>query len=151
MRWLDDDEQRHWRDYIQGSMMLQDRLDRELRLDHGISLQEYEVLVQLSESPDRSIRMATLARNLCHSRSRLSHTVARLEKVGLVSRCPAERDRRGIQARLTDAGYAALVDAAPTHVRGVREHLIDLAEKADFAAVGKVMRAVHEHLLDSQG
>jgi DNA-binding MarR family transcriptional regulator len=146
-RWLDQDQQRSWRAYIMGSTLLMDRLDRELRQGHGLSMPEYEVLVRLSESDCRSLRMAVLADAVSYSRSRITHTVARLERMGLVARTAADEDRRGVAAVLTDKGFAVLEEAAHTHVTGVREHLVDLASDDDFAAVGRVFNAVCDQLL----
>jgi DNA-binding MarR family transcriptional regulator len=149
--WLDEGQQRSWRAYIAGTTMLLDRLDRELRQSHDISLPEYEVLVRLSEAPERTLRMAALADAMSYSRSRITHTVARLETAGLVERCAADTDRRGVMARLSSEGQARLVAAAPTHVAGVREHLVGLANDNDFAAVGRVFDAVTDHLVPDHG
>ncbi|HET8603310.1 MAG TPA: MarR family transcriptional regulator [Marmoricola sp.] len=146
-RWLDAGQQGAWRAYIMGTTLLLDRLDRDLRQAWDISLTEYEILVRLSEQPDRSLRMALLADALCHSRSRITHTIARMEKAGLVGRTAAEGDRRGVVATMTDAGRDLLAKAAPTHVEGVREHLVDLASRADFDAVGRVFNVVSDRLM----
>lgn len=147
-RWLDRDQQACWRAYIAGTTLLLDTLDRELRGAHGISLGEYEILVRLSEMPDRTLRMAKIAESMQHSRSRVTHTVTRMEKAGWISRCASSGDKRGVEARMTDAGWDLLVEAAHTHVRGVREHLVDLADPADFTALGRLMNAVTDHLVD---
>ena len=60
-RWLDDTQQRSWRALILGMTLLIDRLDDDLRQEHGLSLTEYEILVRLSEAPGRQMRMARLA------------------------------------------------------------------------------------------
>jgi DNA-binding MarR family transcriptional regulator len=146
-RWLDRDQQRHWRAYIVGTTLLLDRLDRELRQAHGLSLPEYEVLVRLSEASGRALRMAVLADAMCYSRSRITHTVKRLEKMGLIARTQDDADRRGVTAVLTDRGHDVLVRAAPTHVTGVREHLVDLTDDADFGAIGRVFDSVTDHLM----
>jgi len=146
-RWLSNEQQVSWRAYIVGTTLLMDTLDRELRQAHGLSLGEYEILVRLSESPDRTMRMAQIAESMRHSRSRVTHTVSRMEEAGLIQRCAAEGDRRGVEARMTDRGYALLVEAAPTHVSGVREHFVDLASDEQFAAMGALMNAVTDHLL----
>ena len=146
-RWLDSEQQRAWRAFIIGTTLLTDTLDRELRQAHGLSLGEYEILVRLSESPDRTLRMAQIAESMQHSRSRVTHTVSRMEKAGLIARCAAEGDRRGVEARMTDKGWDLLVEAAPTHVNGVREHFVDLASDAEFATMGRLMNAVADHLL----
>jgi DNA-binding MarR family transcriptional regulator len=146
-RWLDSEQQRSWRAYIIGSTLLQDILDRELRQAHGVSLGEYEILVRLSESPGRTLRMAQIAESMQHSRSRVTHTVSRMEKAGLIERCAAEGDRRGVEARMTDKGWDLLVRAAPTHVTGVCEHFVDLATDEEFTTMGRLMDAVADHLL----
>jgi DNA-binding MarR family transcriptional regulator len=130
-----------------GWTLLSDQLEDELRAAHGLSLAEYEILVRLSESEERQLRMAQLAGALAHSRSRVTHTVSRMEGRGLVERCETPDDRRGVLARLTPAGWELLQQAAHTHVTGVREHLVDLASPEDFEALGRVMNAVADQLI----
>lgn len=146
-RWLDDSEQRSWRALVLGTTLLMDRLDADLRAAFDLSLPEYEILVRLSETPGRRLRMAQLADSLAHSRSRLTHTVQRMEKAGLVSRCRSAEDARGVFAELTQEGFDLLARAAHTHVTGVRRHLVDLASREDFAALGRVMDAVTDDLI----
>ncbi|MDQ3165181.1 MAG: MarR family transcriptional regulator, partial [Actinomycetota bacterium] len=94
--WLTDPQQRAWRAYINGSTLLFERLDRQLREEFDLSLPEYEILVRLSEAPHRSLRMAVLASSVSHSRSRVTHTIARLESKGLVERRACPTDGRGV-------------------------------------------------------
>jgi DNA-binding MarR family transcriptional regulator len=148
IRWLDDGQQRAWRALVMGTTLLFDRLDDDLRRAHDISLVEYEILVRLSER-DGQMRMAALADALAHSRSRVTHTVTRMEKVGLVQRSSSPEDGRGILATLTDKGQDLLVRAAPTHVSGVRSYLVDLAPGGDFAALGRVFDAVSDNLISA--
>src|SRR5689334_68116 len=124
-RWLDAEEQKAWRAWLFSSMLLQDRLDRELTHETGISHAYYEILVALSEAPGRMMRMSELADRCLSSRSRLSHAVSRLEERGWVRRQVCPDDGRGQLAVLTDEGFAALEAAAPVHVTGVRTHLFD--------------------------
>jgi DNA-binding MarR family transcriptional regulator len=147
-RWLDADQQRAWRALVMGTTLLFDRLDDDLRLAHDISLVEYEILVRLSER-DGQMRMAALADALAHSRSRVTHTVTRMEKAGLVLRTSSPDDGRGIVASLTDKGHDLLVRAAPTHVAGVRAHLVDLAADEDLTALGRVFDAVSDNLISA--
>jgi DNA-binding MarR family transcriptional regulator len=147
-RWLDRDQQRSWRAYLVGTTLLMDRLDRDLREMHDLSMPEYEILVRLSEAPDHRMRMAVLAGSISHSRSRVTHTVARLEKDGLVTRNACVSDGRGVEAVLTEKGFARLQEAAPTHVEGVRRFLVDLAGEEDFAALGRVFNAVADKLVE---
>lgn len=142
MRWLDDDEQRAWRAVLAGTTKLIDQLDRDLRVGHDLSLADYEILVHLSEAPDRRLRMAELADAALLSRSRLTHRIDRLRDQGLVTRVPCEEDKRGWFAVLTDAGFARLEDAVPTHVEGVRAYLVDPVDRAGLLAAGDALRVV---------
>ena len=146
-RWLDADQQRSWRALVMGTTLLMDRLDDELRREFDLSLVEYEILVRLSERDNRQLRMAQLADALAHSRSRVTHTVTRMERSGLVVRSTSPDDGRGILCTMTQRGYDLLVRVAPVHVTGVREHLVDLASAEDFEALGRVMNAVSDHLV----
>lgn len=140
-RWLSEDQQRIWRSYLNGVARITEVLDAELR-EFGLDLGEYEILVHLSESPDHQLRMSDLASRVRQSRSRLTHTVSRMETKGLISRLSCPSDRRGVIANLTEAGYALLVEAAPHHVESVRRILVDPVSKADYTALGRAMQAV---------
>ncbi|GAA0386066.1 MarR family transcriptional regulator [Microbispora corallina] len=124
-RWLDDEEQRTWRAYLKTSHLLQMALERQLQRDSGMPHAYYMILVALSESPERTMTMTQLAAFLQYSASRLSHAMARLEEKGWVRRAKRHEDRRTTVAQLTDAGFAALVEAAPGHVEEVRRILFD--------------------------
>jgi DNA-binding MarR family transcriptional regulator len=146
-RWLDADQQSSWRAFVVGVTLLLDRLDADLQHDFNLSLTEYEIMVRLSERPDQQMRMAQLADALAHSRSRVTHTVTRMQKAGLVTRSSSPEDGRGIVCRLTDQGYALLSRAAHVHVAGVRDYLVDVVSPDDFAALGRVMDAVSDGLI----
>lgn len=148
VEWLTTEQQRSWRAYIMGTELLQHRLDHELRDEHAISFSEYEILVRLSESEGHRMRMALLADSMSHSRSRVTHTIKRMEHGGFVRRVPAESDGRGVEAVMTDGGHRKLAEAAPTHVRGVRKHLVDLASGEDFAALSRIFNEVSDRLLE---
>ena len=146
-QWLDEEQQRSWRALLMGMTLLQSRLDEDLRRACDLSLVEYEILVRLSECPGRRMRMAQLADALSHSRSRVTHTVSRMEHAGLVLRGSSPEDGRGVVASMTGKGWDLLVRIAPTHVSGVREHLVDLVSPEDLRAVGRVMNAVADNLI----
>ena len=144
--WLSTEQQQIWRAFLGDTTVLTDRLDRDLRTQHGLSMPEYEILVRLSEAPGRAIRMAELADAVSHSRSRVTHTIARLEREGIVLRGQCSDDGRGVSAVLTDHGFSVLEQAAHTHVRGVHDYLIENADPDDLAALGRVMTMVQEQL-----
>ena len=145
-RWLDAEEQKAWRAWLYSSLLLQDRLDRELTRETGISHAYYEILVQLSEAPSRTLRMSQLAERSLSSRSRLSHAVSRLEERGWVRRQVCEEDGRGQLAVLTDEGFAALEAAAPVHVESVRQHLFDQLTQEQVAAMRDIGETLLRHL-----
>ena len=147
-RWLTADEQRAWRAYLTATRLLFERLDRELQADAGIPHTYYEILVRLSEAPDRTIRMSELANRSQSSRSRLSHAVARLEEAGWVKRVSCDTDKRGAFAVLTDDGFAALEKAAPGHVEGVRTHLLDQLTPEQVEQLRAISEAIVGHLGD---
>jgi DNA-binding MarR family transcriptional regulator len=147
VRWLDTDQQRDWRALVMATTLLFDRLDDDLSRNHGISLAEYEILVRLSEREGHQMRMAQLADAVAHSRSRVTHTVKRLESAGYVKRDRTPEDGRGIVCAMTELGMRLLVNTAPTHVSGVRDHLVDLVSADDYEAMGRVMNAVADHLV----
>ncbi|WP_433331356.1 MarR family winged helix-turn-helix transcriptional regulator [Spirillospora sp. CA-294931] len=145
-RWLDAAQQRDWRAFVDGSARLGEITERDLKVKHGLSISEYEILVRLSEAPDRRLRMAELAENANQSRSRLSHTCARLESKGLVHRGGCPGDKRGVFAHLTEEGFQALDLAARDHVETVRDNFIDVIDPADLEAVGRAFDAVLRHI-----
>lgn len=140
--WLTAEQQRHWRAYLAGAARLTEALNRQLERDAGLSLSEYEILVRLSEAADRTVRMSELADSLVHSRSRITHTVARLERRALVERHECPGDRRGVNCVLTDTGFELLAASAPGHVRAVREALIDRITEPQLRALGEAMALV---------
>jgi DNA-binding MarR family transcriptional regulator len=149
-RWLDDRQQEFWRAFLGGSTVFFDQLDRDLRREHDLSMPEYEIMVRLSEAPDHSLRMAEVADKVAHSRSRVTHTVARLERAGLVERRSCASDGRGVNAQLTDAGMERLREAAHTHVGGVRRYLLDNATDEEFAVIGRVFERIRTDLKGSR-
>lgn len=124
-RWLTEEERRAWLRLIAVTELLPATLDAELRRDAGLTHFEYFVLAMLSEAPDRTLRMTTLAQRTNASLPRLSHVVRRLENRLLVERFPCPQDGRATNARLTAAGWDAVVAAAPGHVDTVRRLVLD--------------------------
>ncbi|MGC2940439.1 MULTISPECIES: MarR family winged helix-turn-helix transcriptional regulator [unclassified Brevibacterium] len=150
-RWLSALDQKAWRSYLNGSQLLSAQLDKELREKHGIGLPEYEILVRLSEHEGRTMRMALLATDTTMSRSRLTHSVARMEKRGLLERSAIPEDGRGVNCVMTAAGWQLLQDAAPDHVCGVRSHLVDLLDREEMETLGRIFTKVYDHMTERDG
>jgi DNA-binding MarR family transcriptional regulator len=144
-RWLTDEEQRAWRAYIRLAQLLMRQLDRDLH-SFELSMHDYEILVELSEAPQRRMRMTELADRTAQSRSRLSHQINRMEMKGLVIREGCEGDKRGTFAVLTPLGTETIEKVAPCHVRCVREHFIDQLDPVILAALTDAYEPILEKL-----
>jgi DNA-binding MarR family transcriptional regulator len=141
-QWLTAEEQRTWRSFLGACQLLFGAIDAQLMRDAGLPHGYYEVLVHLSEAPDRSMRMSQLARASTYSKSRLSHAVAKLEQRGWVARRDCPTDRRGQVAQLTDEGFAMLEAAAPGHVEQVRRTLIDALSQEQVRHLAAISAAI---------
>jgi DNA-binding MarR family transcriptional regulator len=141
-RWLDAGEQRTWRAFLEATRIFFEQIEAQLQRDAAMPHGYYEILVRLSEAPNRSLRMSELADRLLSSRSRLSHAVSRLEDAGWVRRESAAGDRRGWLAVLTDDGFAALAAAAPGHVEAVRTNLFDKLTPDQVRALREISEAI---------
>lgn len=141
-RWLDEREQRAWRGYRRMRRLLDLELSRELMRDAGLSEPDYDVLSDLSETPDQRLRLSELADRMLWSRSRLSHHLTRMQQRGLVAREECAADGRGSVIVLTPEGRRAIEAAAPGHVAAVRRHLIDLLTPDEIAALDALTHRV---------
>ncbi|CAB4763051.1 unannotated protein [freshwater metagenome] len=146
VRWLDESEMRAWLRLVAVLELLPGTLDAQLRRDAAMTHFDYMVVSQLSEAPGRTLRMTALAQRTNATLPRLSHVVRRLEERGLVERTPCPEDRRATDARLTDGGLAAVVAAAPGHVRAVREHVIDALEPEQVGQLAGIAEALLRRL-----
>jgi DNA-binding MarR family transcriptional regulator len=140
--WLSADEQAAWRSLLSAVALLNGSVEAQLQHDSGLSHADYEILVRLSEAPDRALRMSDLADRTLFSRSRLSHAVGRLERAGLVRREPFPGDRRGLCAVLTEPGLRTLEAAAPGHVETVRRALFDALSPEQIEQLTEIAHAV---------
>lgn len=140
--WLTDGQQRVWRDWLDVQARLLAALNRQLQSDHDLSLQDFEVLVHLSEAPEGRLRLTALAEKLRWEQSRLSHHITRMTKRGLVHREPCADDARGSFACLTPTGRLRLAEAAPGHAATVRALLFDPLSGDELAALDAVTRTM---------
>lgn len=144
--WLDEEQQRAWRAWLDVHNQLFARISRELQSESGLSLQDYDVLVALTDVPDGSVRMRDLGVKLEWEKSRLSKHLTRMEARGLVARRDCRDDRRGAFIELTDEGLAAIRDAAPGHAALVKRVFFDGLTRAQVRDLGKVCDVVLDRL-----
>ncbi|MCM1971216.1 MarR family transcriptional regulator [Streptomyces sp. NPDC002812] len=148
--WLNDAEQCAWRTHLDVSRLLSHQLEKDLQ-PFGLTNNDYEILVNLSESEEHRMRMSDLATSTLQSKSRLSHQITRMESAGLVRRVNCESDRRGLYAVLTPEGMDTMRKVAPHHVASVRRHFIDLLPPEALAALRAALTPVAEHLRAGRG
>ncbi|MFB7863604.1 MULTISPECIES: MarR family winged helix-turn-helix transcriptional regulator [unclassified Streptomyces] len=148
--WLTDAEQCAWRTYLDVNRMLTYQLEKDLQ-PFGLTINDYEILVNLSESAERRLRMSDLAAATLQSKSRLSHQITRMENAGLVRRENCESDRRGLYAVLTDAGMDTMHKVAPHHVESVRKHFIDQLSPEALGDLHESLKPVADQLRGRRG
>ena len=134
--WLTDAEVGSWLSLVRLMTWLPWSIDQQLRRDSDLAMVEYQVMAMLSESPERTMRMSSLAEVTNASLSRLSHLVKRLEGRGLVRRAPDPADGRFTNAILTDKGFQALAGAAPGHVAHVRSLVVNVLSPEQLRRLG---------------
>jgi len=146
-RWLTRKQLSAWLRLAAVLELLPTALDSQLRRDAQLTHFDYQVLAMLSEAPDRTMRMAKLAEGTTATLARLSHVVQRLETRGLLERLPCPGDRRATNARLTEAGWQKVRQAAPGHVTFVRDHVIDALTPDQITQLADITQAIL-HTLD---
>jgi DNA-binding MarR family transcriptional regulator len=124
-----------WRAFLQAHARITRRLDEELQATHGLSLAEYDALLQIAHAPGHRVRMNVLANRVVLSRSGITRLVDRLEANGSVERIACSSDARGQEAVLTPAGLERLRTAAGTHLDGVRRYFLDGCDADDLDAI----------------
>src|SRR5689334_5721920 len=141
-RWLDERQSHLWRSWLRLNQELPGLLAELLNRESGLSVADYAVLVPLSEAPEGRLRARDLRHEILWDRSRLSHHLGRMEKRGLIAREDCEEDARGAVVRLTDAGRAAIEDAAPGHAEATRRYFFDLLSDKEIDVLTRVFDRV---------
>ena len=145
---LDDPSLYAWRAFLHAHARLTRRLDEELQVTHGLSLAEYDALVQLALAPERRLRMSALADRVLLSRSGVTRLVDRLVADGMVERTACETDARGADASLTEAGLFRLREASGTHLGGIHHYFLEMISADDQGAIARGLSAVVDGLND---
>jgi DNA-binding MarR family transcriptional regulator len=131
-----------WRAFLSAHALVTRRLDEELRAEHDLSLAEYDTLLAIAWSPDRRIRMRSLADSILLSKSGVTRLIDRLVADGLVERSACAADARGAEAVLTAAGLDRLRAASATHLRGIDAHFLSAVDPGDLDTLERALTAV---------
>jgi DNA-binding MarR family transcriptional regulator len=143
---LTEDQRLLWKAYRDLFQGLSSALQEQLHRDTALSGSEYAVLAALSHSPGGVLRARELGAELGWDRSRLSHLVRRMEQRGLVTREECADDARGSMVRLTDAGAAAVEDAAPEHSEAIRRYFFNPLSSEELATLSRVFGRLLDNL-----
>jgi DNA-binding MarR family transcriptional regulator len=145
-RWLNEQEQRMWREFQRMARNLDRASERDLMDRAGLSSADFLILVPLSEAPEHRLRARELGRILDWDRSRLSHQIRRMEQRGLLIRGNCPTDARGTVIGLTEHGWTTIQQAAPGHVQAVRVNFFDVLTDADIVALDDICRRVNKRI-----
>ena len=148
-RWLTREEQVLWRSFLGAFFRLNEHLNNDLEMNGGFDLLTYEILVNLSESPQRSMRMSELAKRVSAQKSRLTYRITQLELDGWVQRRSADEDGRGLDCVLLDKGFKVLEKFAPRHVDAVLKNFIEPIGKSDIAHLTRIFNSIAANPQDS--
>jgi DNA-binding MarR family transcriptional regulator len=140
-----------WRAFLEAHARVTRRLDDELRAEHGLSLAEYDALLQLARAEGRRLRMNVLADRVILSRSGVTRLIDRLEAAGLVERAACSSDARGAEAVLTRPGLSRLRAASATHLRGIEDHFLASIGAADLRALERSLGGVARRACEHEG
>lgn len=135
-------EIRTWIRFLATHSAITRELEARLMGAHGLTLSDYDVLVQLARAPERKLRNIDLAKAVVLTRSGVTRLVDGLEKDGLVARTSCDSDKRGTFVSITDEGLARLRSAASTQVEGVRELFVERLGNEGVEQMDALLRAL---------
>jgi DNA-binding MarR family transcriptional regulator len=147
---LDIGELRSWQNFLDASLRLQAKLNRDLNDAFRLTLEDVRLLHELAKSGSGSVRMGALAQTLVSSASRVSRRVDRLEARGLARRGSSDRDGRYVLAEITDDGRALLNKAMIVYGQGVRGHYLTQLSRPQTSAMAENCRRINAGLTPSR-
>ena len=114
-----------WVNFLRAHAAVTRRLNADLLANHGLTINDYEVLIHLAHAPDRMLRRVDLVERLLLTPSGITRLCRGLENAGYIERVACESDARVVYAKLTDAGLGKIREAAKTHLAGIRTVFLD--------------------------
>jgi DNA-binding MarR family transcriptional regulator len=128
-----------WVSFLRAHATVIRELSAELVAAHGLTINDYEVLLRLSRAPDRRMRRVDLAQEVLLSPSGITRLLGGLEQAGLVERAACDSDARVVYAQLMPAGSAKLRAAAKTHVAGINRIFLDRFDEQEQEALAELL------------
>ena len=128
-----------WVQFLRAHAAVTRALSAELLAEHGLTINDYEVLLHLAKAPDGQLRRVDLADRVLLTASGITRLLEGLERSGLMARAACESDGRVTYARLTDAGRERLRAAGATHVAGIRRLFSDRYTEEELATLAELL------------
>jgi DNA-binding MarR family transcriptional regulator len=116
------------------------RFNAQLVAEHGLTLNDYEVLLHLSHADGKRLRRVDLAERILLTPSGITRLLEGLERGGYVERASCASDARVTYAQLTDDGEEKLREAADAHVAGIREFFRDRFSRDELLALSGLLQ-----------
>jgi DNA-binding MarR family transcriptional regulator len=128
-----------WVSFLRSHAAITRELSVQLQREHGLTLNDYEVLLHLSHAEGRMLRRVDLAERVLLTASGITRLLEGLERAGYVAKETCASDARVSYAKLTDAGAAKLRAAAETHLRGIDELFVGRYSGSELATLAELL------------
>ena len=130
---------------LQAADELRARLAGEFAAVHGLSVNEYFLLMHLQHASSQRLARVELARRMYVSASTVTRMVAPLEKTGIVAREVDERDARFAFVGITDAGQTKLAEARETFEKQATYFFQDRWQDAELEQLSELLGRLVAH------
>lgn len=128
-----------WITFIRSHSAITRELSAQLQREHGLTLNDYEVLLVLSHSEDGMMRRVDLAETILLTASGITRLLEGLERSGFVCKQTCDSDARVSYAKLTEDGRQKLSDASLTHLRGIDELFLGRYSGSELATLAELL------------
>ena len=128
-----------WLNFLRAHAATTRRLNADLLARHGLTINDYEVLLHLARSPERALKRVELVQRLLLTPSGITRLLSGLEEAGYVERLACETDGRAVYAKLTDAGLEKLRAAQETHLAGIHALFLNRFSAAERETLAELL------------
>jgi DNA-binding MarR family transcriptional regulator len=128
-----------WVFFLRAHAAITRELSADLQREHGLTLNDYEVLLHLSHADGGRLRRVDLAERVILTASGITRLLEGLERAGLVRKENCASDARVTYAKITPAGTAKLREAAKTHLRGLDELFVGRYSESELTTLADLL------------
>ena len=128
-----------WTSFLRGHAALTRELNALLVADHGLTINDYEVLLRLARAPDCRLKRVELAQSVLLTPSGITRLLDGLQSAGLVEKASCETDARVTYAALTDAGREKLGEASESHLADIERVFTSRFDEAELGTLAELL------------